>query len=170
MRHLCLSTELLCVMHTELSSAVTSRVAAEGAKRISVAVLAVVRFGQGGEELAGFLAIFGRNAAQRKHDFLYWEFMGWTAVRQGTWRAVKPARATAWELYDLSRDPGETKDVAAANPNIVAKLTALAEQAHTPLQEGTFATTARHERDRRAKFGKQDDPNFAASSGKKKKQ
>jgi arylsulfatase A-like enzyme len=115
--------------------------------------------------------LFGRNTAQKKHDHLYWEFMGWTAVRQGTWRAVKPAKATAWELYDLSKDPGETKDVAVANPAIAAQLAALAAKAHTPIREGTFTTTARHERDRRAKFGKQDDPNFAATagSGKKKK-
>jgi arylsulfatase A-like enzyme len=113
--------------------------------------------------------LLGRNAAQKKHDHLYWEFMGWTAVRQGNWRAVKPAKATAWELYDLSRDPGETKDVAAANPALVAKLSAIADQEHTPVREGTFTTTERHERDRRAKFGKQDDPSFAATAGKAKK-
>ena len=112
--------------------------------------------------------LFGRNGGQQKHDYLYWEFMGWTAVRQGKWRVVKPAKAIAWELYDLSVDPGETRDLAAANPAIVTKLTALAAQAHTPVQEGTFATTARHERDRRAKFGKQDDPNFVATAGSRK--
>src|SRR5688572_17147716 len=113
--------------------------------------------------------LFGRNAAQKKHAHLYWEFMGSTAVRQGTWRAVKPAKATEWELYDLSRDPGEMKDVAAANSAIVAKLSAIAEKEHTPVREGSFTTTARHERDRRAKFGKQDDPSFIATAGKAKK-
>ena len=113
--------------------------------------------------------LFGRSAAQKKHDHLYWEFMGWTAVRQGTWRAVKPAKATAWELYDLSRDPGETKDVAAANAAVVAKLSALAEKDHTPVREGTFTTTGRHERDRRAKFGKQDDASFVPTAGKANK-
>jgi arylsulfatase A-like enzyme len=113
--------------------------------------------------------LFGRNTEQGKHDYLYWEFMGWTAVRQGAWRAVKPARATAWELYDLAADPGEARDLASANPTIVARLSALAEKAHTPVQEGTFVTTARHERDRRAKFGKQDDPNYVTPSAAKKK-
>ena len=113
--------------------------------------------------------LFGRSAAQKKHDHLYWEFMGWTAVRQGTWRAVKPVRATAWELYDLSRDPGETTDVAAANPAVVEKLSAIAAKEHTPVREGTFTTTARHERDRRAKFNKQDDPSFTPTAGKAKK-
>jgi arylsulfatase A-like enzyme len=95
--------------------------------------------------------------------------MGWTAVRQGDWRAVKPVRATAWELYDLAKDPGETKDLAAANPDLVAKLAAIAAREHSPAEEGTFTTTARHERDRRAKFGKQDDPNFQATAGNPKK-
>jgi arylsulfatase A-like enzyme len=114
--------------------------------------------------------LFGRAAEQKDHEYLYWEFMGWTAVRQGNWRVVKPARATAWELYDLSADPGETKDLAAANPALVAKLTAFAAIAHAPAQEGTFTSTERHERDRRAKFGKQDDPSYAATpSGTKKK-
>jgi arylsulfatase A-like enzyme len=114
--------------------------------------------------------LFGRPADQKKHEYLYWEFVGWTAVRHGKWRAVKPARATAWELFDLSIDPGESKDIASANPAILAKLTAFAAQAHAPAQEGTFASTARHERDRRAKFGKQDDVNYVASpSGTKKK-
>ena len=92
--------------------------------------------------------LFGTSAAQKDHDYLYWEFMGWTAVRQGTWRVVKPARATTWELYDLSIDPGETKDLAAVNPALVAKLTAFAAEAHAPAQEGTFTSTERHERDR----------------------
>lgn len=115
--------------------------------------------------------LLGRNASQKKHDYLYWEFLGATAVRQGTWRAVKPPKATTWELYDLSKDPGETRDVAAANPAVVKKLAALAEKAHEPVREGTFTSTARHERDRRAKFGKHDDLAFQATagSGKQKK-
>lgn len=43
-------------------------------------------------------------------------------------------------------------------PFIARWLTAQATQAHEPVVEGTFASTDRHERDRRAKFGKQDDP------------
>ena len=101
--------------------------------------------------------LLGQAAKQRQHDYLYWEISGWTAIRQGTWRAVKPARATAWELYDLAADPSESKDLASAKPEVLGKLTALAEQAHEPVREGTFASTDRHERDRRAKFGKQDE-------------
>lgn len=47
----------------------------------------------------------------------------------------------------------------AAHPAILEKLAALAEKSHEPAREGTFARTDRHERDRRAKFGKHDDTN-----------
>ena len=76
---------------------------------------------------------------------------------------MKPAKAESWELYDLAADPSESQDLAAANPDVLARLTALAAQAHEPVREGTFSRTDRHERDRRAKFGKQDEPESAAT-------
>ncbi len=108
---------------------------------------------------------------QAQHDYLYWEIGGWTAIRQKNWRAVKPAKSTAWELYDLSSDPSEFKNLASAHPEVLNKLVALATAAHQPAVEGTFARTDRHERDRRAKYGKHDDASFEASpSGVKKKE
>ena len=98
---------------------------------------------------------------QAQHEYLYWEIGGWIAIRQGNWRAVKPAKKETWELYDLATDPSESKDLAAAKPDVLAKLTALATKAHEPVREGTFSRTDRHERDRRAKFGKQDEPESA---------
>ena len=86
---------------------------------------------------------------------------------------MKPNKSTTWELYDLATDPSETKKLASAHPEILTKLLALAAQAHEPVREGTFSNTDRHERDRRAKFGKHDDPTFQATTGgvkaKKKK-
>ena len=105
----------------------------------------------------------GQNAAQKLHDHLYWESYGWTAIRQGNWRAVKPAKATAWELYDLASDPSESKDLAATQPDILSKLTTLAAAAHEPVREGTFARTDLNERDRRSKYGKQDDDTYIAT-------
>lgn len=118
--------------------------------------------------------LIGEAAAGRRqaeHDYLYWEISGWTAIRQNNWRAVKPAKSTVWQLYDLASDPSEEKDLAAAQPEVLSKLTALAAQAHEPVQEGSFTTTNRHERDRRAKYGKHDDRSYEATpSGVKKKQ
>lgn len=116
--------------------------------------------------------LIGEKAAgrpQRRHAYLYWEINGWTAIRQGNWRAVQPkgkGKAEAvWELYDLAVDPGEARDLAANQPDVLEKLKALAAGAHQPVVEGTSARTDRHERDRRAKFGKQDDPGFKATAG-----
>lgn len=95
---------------------------------------------------------------QPTHDYLYWEIGGWIAIRQGNWRAVKPAKREQWELYDLATDPSESKDLSATKPDVLTKLIALATSAHEPAREVSFATTVRHERDRRAKFGKQDEP------------
>ncbi len=108
--------------------------------------------------------------AQEEHDYLYWEIGNWTAIRQGNWRAVRPKPRAEWELYDLSVDPSESKDLAAAHPEIVSKLAKLAEEAHEPAVEGTFTTIERHERDRRAKYGKQDDTDLEATpSGVRKR-
>jgi len=116
--------------------------------------------------------LIGSSAAgreQQQHEYLYWEIPGWTAIRQGNWRAVKPPRTEKWELYDLAADPSESQDLAAANPELLAQLTARAAKAHEPVQEGTFARTDRHERDRRAKFGKQDEPEAAKPKAKAQK-
>ena len=93
------------------------------------------------------------DAAGRKqelHEYLYWEIGNQVAVRQGTWKAIKTG--ARWELFDLAKDISETKDVSAAQTDVLARLKAFAESAHTPVQEGTFASTADHEKDRRAKF------------------
>ncbi len=100
--------------------------------------------------------LVGNQAAgrpQQIHEFLYWELVGQTAVRMGNWKAVKPNPSAAWELFDLARDLSETTNLAASQPDILARLESFAKSAHTPAIEGTFASTDLHERDRAAKFG-----------------
>ncbi|WDD92328.1 arylsulfatase [Burkholderia sp. FERM BP-3421] len=69
-----------------------------------------------------------RGEAQQVHDAEHvtgWELFGMRAVRQGDWKAVfipEPVGPGAWQLYDLGRDPGETRDLADAEP---ARLDAL---------------------------------------------
>ncbi|MBL8218201.1 MAG: arylsulfatase [Bryobacterales bacterium] len=55
---------------------------------------------------------------------LFWEHEGNRAVREGSWKLVAPY-GKDWELYDLSKDRTETKNVAAAQPALVKKLSAL---------------------------------------------
>lgn len=76
-----------------------------------------------------FLNTLTGSGKQKKHDYLYWEFHelgGRQAVRQNNWKAVRLQAATkspkAIELYDLSKDLGETKDVSSQHPNQVKKM------------------------------------------------
>jgi len=70
--------------------------------------------------------------------FLYWTFNGYggqQAVRAGDWKLLRRNLRQGnrdWELYDLAGDPGETRDVASANPAVVRRLSGLAAKEHVP--------------------------------------
>ena len=68
------------------------------------------------------------------HEYLYWEFheRGFgQAVRMGNWKAVRPAAGAAIELYDLATDLGEQHDVAAAHPELLARIESMLAAART---------------------------------------
>lgn len=84
------------------------------------------------------------NGEQRRHEFMYWEFhegrASSQAVRMGHWKAVRSAPSAPVQLYDLSADIGEEHDIAAAHPEIVARIKAYLDQArsaseHWPLRD-----------------------------------
>ncbi|HEX2797622.1 MAG TPA: arylsulfatase [Immundisolibacter sp.] len=68
----------------------------------------------------------GRDAAVHDVETVTgWELFGMRAVRQGDWKAVNippPAGPGVWQLYDLSRDPGEVYDLAQAQPETLNHL------------------------------------------------
>ncbi len=78
----------------------------------------------------------GRKRKQATHDRLYWEFYeqgGSQAVRFGKWKAVRQPMFTGEiELYDLTRDIGETNNVAVKHPKIVAQAADKLNAAHVP--------------------------------------
>jgi arylsulfatase A len=85
--------------------------------------------------------ILGQKQAPR--PFLYREapaYGGQQSVRAGDWKLVrqnlqagpKAAKQPTTELYDLAKDPAETTDVAARNPEVVEKLLTIARGQHTP--------------------------------------
>ncbi len=94
---------------------------------------------------------------QPQHEYLYWELGQQTAVRMGNWKAVQPrGNEGDWELYDLAEDISETTNVAKAHPRILHQMRKYADDAHSPVVEGTFSNPEIHERDRQAKFGGRD--------------
>jgi arylsulfatase len=57
-----------------------------------------------------------------------WELFGRRAIRQGDWKAIhlpEPYGPGAWQLYDLSADPGEIDDLAPSHPDKLAELLVL---------------------------------------------
>jgi arylsulfatase len=79
-----------------------------------------------------------------EHEFLLWEFHGYggqQAVRLGRWKGVRfnlLDELTPLELYDLEASERETKDVAVAHPDVVAKLLSILEREHRPSREFPF--------------------------------
>ena len=69
------------------------------------------------------------NAAAPHDSFLYFKGLVLEAVRDGKWKL----HLAKGELYDLQSDPGESANVAAAHPEAVAKLRALAEATDSDL-------------------------------------
>jgi arylsulfatase A-like enzyme len=91
-----------------------------------------------GEDLGP--ALVGRTPARRKP--LFWEYgrndtafaypgprgdrSPNVAVRDGKWKLLVNADGTGTELYDVAADPNEAADAAAANPDVVRRLSAMA--------------------------------------------
>jgi arylsulfatase A-like enzyme len=81
------------------------------------------------------LSAFGGNGPNLSERFLYWEFkegkIESQAIRLGRWKYIRPAKDAAWELYDLSDDLGETKNLAAEQPAVVDKFQTYLKTART---------------------------------------
>jgi arylsulfatase len=58
------------------------------------------------------------------HSSLWWEHEGNRAYREGDWKLVAAGKNNPWELYDLSQDRTELKDLAKAEPERVSRMAA----------------------------------------------
>ncbi|WP_372807092.1 arylsulfatase [Pontiella sp.] len=82
---------------------------------------------------------------QAEHPYLYWEFHergGRIAVRMGKWKGVRynvlKQPNAPMQLFDVSVDPGEQKNVAAQHPETVEQIQAIMKKARTPSKIFTF--------------------------------
>ena len=67
-----------------------------------------------------------------KREYFYWELherFFQQALRAGDWKVVRPAINKPVELYNLKTDPAEAHDLAARQPEITRRLTALMQAA-----------------------------------------
>ena len=61
-------------------------------------------------------------------DSLWWLHEGNRALRVGDWKIVAAGKASPWELYDVSADRSESRDLAADKPDKVRELAAIWEK------------------------------------------
>jgi len=123
----------------------------------TAAALAGIHAPEGLDGISVLATILGSKPAgheQPAREFLYWEHQQFDrqtsalradamiqAVRMGNWKAVRPKPGAPLELYDLARDIGETSDVAAAHPDVIARIETYLKTARTaprPHDTGSF--------------------------------
>ncbi|HTO56711.1 MAG TPA: arylsulfatase, partial [Pseudomonadales bacterium] len=75
-----------------------------------------------GKSWAPFLA-GASNGVHPPNEAVGWELFGARALRNGDWKAVHLFDG-GWQLFDLARDPGETRDLSATEPKRLSHLEA----------------------------------------------
>jgi arylsulfatase A-like enzyme len=70
------------------------------------------------------LPVFAKDGTLTR-DSLWWAHEGNRALRVGDWKIVAAGKDSPWELYDLSQDRSESKNLADAKPEKVRELAAL---------------------------------------------
>jgi arylsulfatase A-like enzyme len=87
--------------------------------------------------------LMGKPEEQKQHEYLYWEFYednGKQAVLMGNYKGVilNLRDVPVFELYDLSTDEAETKNIASEHPEIEAQMRKIFKEAHTPFYVPLF--------------------------------
>jgi arylsulfatase A-like enzyme len=75
--------------------------------------------------------LIGEPAAQKQHEYLYWEYGGSQAIRVGRYFAHR-TKGGAVELYDLETDPQQRNNLAPTKPALAATVLTWMTRSHTP--------------------------------------
>ncbi len=118
--------------------------------------LAGVAIPEGIDGISYYPTLAGKSDQQARHANLYWEFHeggSRQGLRAGDWKLIRTIGGPV-ELYDLSQDPAEHKNVAAEHPEIVEKLSgqmdsSRAESNNYPLKPVVLKQSDRIEESRR---------------------
>ena len=101
----------------------------------TLAAVANVKTPKESDGISFLPTLLGKN--QKGHDYLYWEFHergGSQAVRIGNWKGIRldisDNKNAPIELYDLSTDPKEEKNIANSHPDVVASIAKIMQEAH----------------------------------------
>ena len=70
-----------------------------------------------------YMGLLGRKRGLARLPMIHHASNGRFAIRDGQWKLVMPHAKSRVELYDLSTDPSEKKDITKAHPEIVQRLT-----------------------------------------------
>ena len=79
--------------------------------------------------------LLGDNKAQKKHDYLYWEFPEQgkkQCILQENWKLVYLKQDDKYELYDLNKDVAEQSDLITEHPDIFEELKSKMKNARIP--------------------------------------
>ena len=111
----------------------------------TAAELSSAQMPRGCDSISFVPTLRGDKERQLKHDFLYWEFhekgFNQAALYDGRWKGIRLGSTRApLRVYDLHSDIAEQHDVAAAQPEIAARLsdylaTARSESSDWPIRE-----------------------------------
>jgi len=74
----------------------------------------------------------GEPKRQQLHDYLYWEYGHEQAIRLGNRYIYRPHPDRPTEVYDALEDPGQTTNLAEAEPQTVRHAEAIFKEAHSP--------------------------------------
>ena len=105
----------------------------------TLAEIAGVRPPKGLDGISFLPTLLGRPKEQKKHAYLFWDFPGYggqVAVRMGKWkglrRRLRRHPGAPLELYDLEKDIGEKRNVAAKFPEVAKKIARIMVEGRTP--------------------------------------